>query len=137
MYRRLSLTGLRCIVLLLGLFWGLTAACDVWAQEAQQEKQPDQPLDGAALTKQKGCVYCHGEHLEGTEGKAPSLRGVGLRRDKTFIEGQIRNGGQSMPPFGEALTNDEIQTLVQYLSQMKEAPAKTNTDAKQRPGKKH
>ena len=134
MYRRLSLTGLRCIVLFLGFFWGLTAACGVRAQEQQQSAQP---LDGAALTKQKGCVYCHGEHLEGTEGKAPSLRGVGLRRDKTFIEGQIRNGGQSMPPFGEALTNDEIQTLVQYLSQMKEASAKTNTDAKQRPGKKH
>jgi mono/diheme cytochrome c family protein len=126
------------------LLFGLVVACALrvqaqqqGAQEQQQEKQPDQPLDGAVLTKQKGCVYCHGEHLEGTEGKAPSLRSVGLRRDKTFIEGQIRNGGQSMPPFGEALTNDEIQTLVQYLSQMKEAPAKTNTDAKQRSGKKH
>lgn len=131
MERRLGLMMLRSMLLISAL-----ASVRCIDAQKQQDKQPDPPLDGAALTKQKGCVYCHGENLEGRENKAPSLRGVALRRDKTFMEGQIRNGGQSMPPFGEALTNEEIQALVQYLSQMKEAPLKPGGEPRQRSVKK-
>ena len=41
------------------------------------------------------------------------------------IEKQIRDGGAQMPAFGDALTGDEIQQLVAYLSAKKKKPVKT------------
>jgi mono/diheme cytochrome c family protein len=71
---------------------------------------------GAVLFRDKGCAYCHGAGGVGGK-KAPSL--MGLRTDKAWppakITGQILNGGQKMPPFGDSLTDAEIAQLVAYL----------------------
>lgn len=71
---------------------------------------------GAQLFRDKGCAHCHGEG--GTGGKkGPSL--TGLRKDKKWppekITGQIFNGGLKMPPFSDALTDEQIAELVAYL----------------------
>lgn len=71
---------------------------------------------GAILFRDKGCAHCHGADGTGTE-KAPSLGG--LRTDKNWpparITGQILNGGQKMPPFGDSVTDEEAAQLVAYL----------------------
>ena len=58
----------------------------------------------------------------GIPGKAPSLLTVGKRLKKDAIEKQIHDGGQNMPPFGDALQPDEITALVDMLSKQKKAP---------------
>ena len=73
-------------------------------------------LAGARLYHERGCLRCHGDSLEGTS-KGPSL--ASLRKDHPWtqarIADQIVNGGQSMPPFGEALTPQEVQQLIVFL----------------------
>jgi mono/diheme cytochrome c family protein len=71
---------------------------------------------GALLFRDKGCAYCHGTGGIGGK-KAPSL--AAIRTDKDWppakITNQILSGGQKMPPFGDALTDEEISQLVAYL----------------------
>jgi mono/diheme cytochrome c family protein len=71
---------------------------------------------GAILFRDKGCAFCHGAGGVGTL-KAPSL--VDIRKNKLWppekMKHQIMNGGQKMPPFGEALTDQEIVELIEYL----------------------
>jgi mono/diheme cytochrome c family protein len=71
---------------------------------------------GALLFRDKGCAHCHG--AGGTGGKkGPDL--TGLRKNKLWtpakITGQILNGGQKMPSFGDSLTDEEVTRLIAYL----------------------
>ncbi len=77
---------------------------------------------GPELFHEKGCEHCHGANGVGIPGKGPSLLTVGKRLKKDAIEKQIRNGGQSMPAFGDALQPDEITVLVNMLAKQKKAP---------------
>ena len=77
---------------------------------------------GAVLFHEKGCEHCHGVNGVGIPGKAPSLLTVGKRLKKDAIEKQIHDGGQNMPPFGDALQPDEITALVDMLAKQKKAP---------------
>ena len=77
---------------------------------------------GAAIFHQKGCEFCHGVSLAGTE-RAPDLSAVGKRRTRGYMEQQIRGGGGGMPAFGEILTGDEVGLLVDFLgSERKQGP---------------
>jgi mono/diheme cytochrome c family protein len=71
---------------------------------------------GAQLFRDRGCARCHGENGGGGK-KGPPL--TSLRKQKQWtvakITAQIQNGGQRMPPFGEALGSDEVAQLVAYL----------------------
>lgn len=69
---------------------------------------------GAVLFGKSGCTFCHGPAGAGTE-RAPSLHDVSKRRNDEQIRRQIHDGGQMMPPFGEALTEDEIAQLAAFL----------------------
>jgi mono/diheme cytochrome c family protein len=91
----------------------------------------DTPADvkaGAILFRDKGCTYCHGPAGEGTK-KAPPL--ADLRDGKTWptekIADQILNGGKKMPPFRDALSDEEIQQLIAYL-RAKDRPAPPPAD---------
>ena len=83
---------------------------------------PADVSSGAALFHEKGCEHCHGVNGVGIPGKGPSLLTVGKRLKKDAIEKQIRDGGQNMPPFGDALQPDEITALVDMLAKQKKAP---------------
>jgi mono/diheme cytochrome c family protein len=61
-------------------------------------------------------------YAHGIPGKAPSLLTVGKRLKREAIEKQIHDGGQNMPPFGDALQPDEITALVNMLAKQKKAP---------------
>ena len=75
---------------------------------------------GKALFQEKGCAHCHALTDAGTTGDiGPRLDGVGKRLKKDQIEHQITVGGGNMPPFGEALSPEEIHQLVDYLSRSK------------------
>lgn len=73
---------------------------------------------GAAVFHEKGCEHCHGVDGIGTD-KGPDLSGVGRQLHKPEIAKQIHDGGKEMPAFGDALTDDEIQQLVEYLAAKK------------------
>ena len=69
---------------------------------------------GATLFRDKGCAYCHGANTQGTP-KGPSLENVRKTMKPAQIVDQIKNGGQKMPSFEDALSHDEIAQLVAYL----------------------
>lgn len=71
-------------------------------------------MDGPTLFRERGCVQCH--QIRGVGGtKGPDLSGVGRRLKDTAINHQIVSGGIAMPPFGGALSSEDIATLVKYL----------------------
>jgi ubiquinol-cytochrome c reductase cytochrome b subunit len=85
----------------------LTLACV--ASEAQSAK-----VRGPELFHSKGCIQCHSiGNTGGTKG--PHLDAVGKRLKNEQIEHQIMNGSLAMPSFAEALSPDELRTLVEYL----------------------
>jgi mono/diheme cytochrome c family protein len=69
---------------------------------------------GAALFREKGCAYCHGDAAAGTP-KGPSLAAVRKSMNTAQVTDQIENGGQKMPAFGDSLSHDEIMQLVLFL----------------------
>ena len=71
---------------------------------------------GAVLFRDKGCTRCHGSGGVGTP-KGPSLADIRNNKDwpPEKMADHILNGGQKMPPFREALADDEIAQLVAYL----------------------
>jgi mono/diheme cytochrome c family protein len=98
----------------------LVAACFLCAaapaRAASGAKAKAAELAGAVLFRDQGCAHCHGDG--GTGGKkGPDLSR--LRKDKLWppakITHQILNGGQKMPPFSEALTDEQVAQLVAYL----------------------
>jgi len=61
------------------------------------------------------CAPCHTLTKAGTNGMVgPVLDDLAL--PPSAVEHQIRNGGGGMPPFGNQLSDDEIEALVQYLT---------------------
>jgi len=69
---------------------------------------------GAILFRDRGCTYCHGDHLQGTD-RAPSLDKVRDKLKADKITAQITHGSLQMPAFGEILTPPEIAQLVGFL----------------------
>jgi cytochrome c oxidase subunit 2 len=61
------------------------------------------------------CAPCHTLAKAGTNGMVgPNLDDLALA--PAAVQQQIRNGGGGMPPFGEQLSDEEIEALVQYLT---------------------
>jgi len=83
---------------------------------------------GAATFHDKGCEHCHGVDGIGTD-RGPDLSTIGKRWKKDRIEKQIREGGGGMPPFGDALQQDEVKDLVDYLSAKRKSPATSRPSA--------
>ena len=70
--------------------------------------------DGAAVFAEAGCGGCHQfgpANSEGTVG--PSLDGTDLSKDE--IAQQVRNGGGGMPPFGDRLSDAQIEAVADYV----------------------
>ena len=69
---------------------------------------------GREVFQTKGCMQCHS--IGGVGGsKGPRLDAVGKRLKKDQIEHQIQQGSLAMPSFADALSPDELHTLVEYL----------------------
>jgi menaquinol-cytochrome c reductase cytochrome b/c subunit len=71
-------------------------------------------LPAAALISSHGCVTCHNFGAGGGS-VGPDLSKGAPKPDKAAIQAQIENGGNGMPPFKDAFTQDEIQQLVDFI----------------------
>jgi mono/diheme cytochrome c family protein len=92
----------------------LLAALILTILPAQALTQKEQEAAGAILFRDKGCAYCHGKATEGTH-KGPPLIDARKRLKPEQIAGQIKNGGQKMPAFGDSLSDEEVTNLVAWL----------------------
>jgi mono/diheme cytochrome c family protein len=96
---------------------GMLAVSGLFAVSAlavAAESSKNAEATGAALFRDKGCAYCHGANTQGTQ-KGPSLLHIRKAMNAGQISNQIKNGGQKMPSFEEALSPEEINQLVAYL----------------------
>ena len=81
----------------------------------------DAKADGAQVFANSGCQHCHGQAGEGTK-KGPALLDVRRHMNADQIKDQIRHGGKSMPAFGEALDDAQLDGLVKLLRAKKWPP---------------
>jgi mono/diheme cytochrome c family protein len=82
------------------------------------------PDDGGDLYKQK-CSMCHGVDGKGYSAlKTPDFTDPKVQASLTDAEivDTITNGkkGTAMPPFGDKLTGDQIQSLLKYIRSLKQ-----------------
>jgi mono/diheme cytochrome c family protein len=78
------------------------------------ETEGGESADGAAVFASAGCGGCHTfgpANSKGTVG--PNLDTTDLSKDE--IAQQVRNGGGGMPPFGDSLSDDEIDAVADYV----------------------
>ena len=90
------------------------AATTEAATTEQTETEGGENADGAAVFASAGCGGCHTfgpANSNGTVG--PKLDGIDLSKDE--IAQQVRNGGGGMPPFGDSLSDDEIDAVADYV----------------------
>jgi mono/diheme cytochrome c family protein len=86
-----------------------TEAATTEATETESEQS-----DGAAVFAEAGCGGCHTfgpANSNGTVG--PPLDGIDLSKDE--IAQQVRNGGGGMPPFGDRLSDAQIEAVAEYV----------------------
>ncbi|HEY4356722.1 MAG TPA: cytochrome c [Acidobacteriaceae bacterium] len=74
----------------------------------------DHKAEGAELFESSGCAHCHGNLAQGSE-KGPALRTVRNKMTAERMHKQIMDGGDSMPAFGDALKEDQVQALIELL----------------------
>ncbi len=80
------------------------------------------PKPGESIFNSQGCSACH--RINGVGGTiGPDLSGVGSRRDKAWIEDQIRNPKKHnpnsiMPSFAK-LSDKDVEQLADYLTGLK------------------
>ena len=70
--------------------------------------------DGAAVFASAGCGGCHTFGPAKSKGNVgPKLDGIDLSKDE--IEQQVRNGGGGMPPFGDSLSDAQIEAVADFV----------------------
>ncbi len=73
------------------------------------------PLDGMTIYDQR-CASCHGR--DGTGGRGPSLvHHLATHANREVEFQQIVEGGDGMPAFGERLTTEEINEVIDYYTE--------------------
>lgn len=102
--------------LLLPATFLLTSAACLFSSVAVPPSQArsDPKREGAAIFASSGCGHCHGDSGQGTA-KGPSLRDLRKRMSSDVVMKQIRDGGKSMPPFGDTLDDKQIKNLMKFL----------------------
>jgi mono/diheme cytochrome c family protein len=94
-----------------------TAASEPATTEAattESTATESEDTDGAAVFAKAGCGGCHTFAPANSNGAVgPPLDGIDLSKDE--IEQQVRNGGGGMPPFGERLSDAEIEAVADYV----------------------
>ena len=93
------------------------ATCRVVAQtESAVPASPSAAAgSGRVLFHESGCIYCHEWNGEGGH-KGPALTHVRVRLNGEQIRHQIVDGGGAMPSFQDALTAQQVDALVLFLS---------------------
>jgi mono/diheme cytochrome c family protein len=117
--------SLRAVVLMLAALVftvGVVSGCGGGDDEASTAPSPatttaetgdSQTASGAQLFS-SNCESCHG--TDGAGGHVgPDLQKSSVAEDLEAVETQVRNGGSGMPPFADVLSDEEIDTVAQYV----------------------
>jgi ubiquinol-cytochrome c reductase cytochrome b subunit len=87
-------------------------------EEVQQRAAAAGLERGSAIFSENGCLNCH--TIGGSGGtKGPDLTYVGDSLNKDELSWRILYGGGGMPPYGQTLTAEDANVLVDFLSQQK------------------
>lgn len=113
-----ALIGLTCLLSVYLLLTTLPSKKDSQS-EATPISIPDTAVDEVAAKDlyKVSCISCHGVDLEGKIG--PNLTKIGASMSKEQIYKQIENGGGGMPLFRGRLSDSQITTLTNWLSDKK------------------
>ena len=99
--------ALVCATTLLGIFFASPRPLVADATPAMR---------GQALFAERGCAHCHGAN--GVGGNiGPDLQLVRKRMNAKRIRQQVHDGSNGMPPYGDKLTDGELNDLVAFLRQ--------------------
>lgn len=71
---------------------------------------------GSAIFSTNGCLNCHSIGDSGGQ-KGPDLTFIGDRLSKDELTWRILYGGGGMPPYGQSLTAEDANVLVDFLAQ--------------------
>ncbi|MDX2140986.1 MAG: cytochrome c [Chloroflexota bacterium] len=130
--QRALLLGFLALGVLVGAYFAFEYTLVAQVREAVAPPNTADPIAyGATLFQTRGCVGCHSFEPAGAVGdEGPNLTGIASRHDAAYIYQSIQMPGaviapqcpegpceQSMPNFGDILTDDQIDALVAYLSQ--------------------
>ena len=84
------------------------------ATETEGTEAEGGDVDGAAVFAEAGCGGCHTFGPANSDGAVgPPLDGIDLSKDE--IAQQVRNGGGGMPPFGDRLSDEQIDAVADYV----------------------
>lgn len=106
-----------------GILWVvgavILASGSLWAQAAS----------GAATFKSK-CIVCHGTDGTGNTPLGKQLQAANLhskevqQRSDAELHKIVHDGQANMPPFGDQLSDSEIDQVIKYIRQFGKTPAK-------------
>ena len=107
-------------VTVLALAAGVASGCGGGGDEASTApattaatEPGGQVASGAQLFK-SNCESCHGPNGAGGH-VGPDLQKSSVAENLAQVEKQVRNGGGAMPPFSDVLSDEEIDTVAQYV----------------------
>jgi mono/diheme cytochrome c family protein len=84
------------------------------AAGAPAASAPAEKVDGKAVFSDN-CGSCHTLSAAGTSGTVgPNLDDVSL--DAGAVEDKVRNGGGTMPAFGDKLSDDEVTAVAEFVA---------------------
>lgn len=106
-------------ILCLGLLVIVIAACGGPAEPAEKTDYFLNASEEARTLYESKCIACHATDLRGLVGSASNLQQVGARLSKDEIIFTIENGKGQMMPFKDTLSEDEIESLADWLVTLK------------------
>lgn len=83
------------------------------------EQSADPAVQKAVELYKKDCLVCHGPQLEGRMGAKTNMKTVGAKLSKDQIKDKIMKGGGGMIGYKDRLTEEEINTLTDWLATKK------------------
>ncbi len=97
---------------------GLTTGTAL-AQDTQDAQNAQDPHPGTSLYI-ANCATCHGQDLKGGNGSSLVDGEWAFGDDHEEIVANIEDGipERGMPPFGQSLTDDQIESIVAYIDQV-------------------
>jgi mono/diheme cytochrome c family protein len=76
----------------------------------------DKPEDGKTIFVDSGCGGCHTLEAAGTTGgSGPNLSTIKLQKNAVAL--QVKNGGKAMPAFSGRLSDEQIETVAEYVAE--------------------
>ncbi len=100
---------------------------DTASENSTEETENDESAEAASMegevvqqgleVYQQNCLACHG--TEGVNGhNGPNLQASDVSPDKEAVMNRIKNGGESMPAFEGVLSEEEMDAVASYISEI-------------------